>query len=64
LHGKTKSSFASKIIDNGKGFYPKTDEKLHALEIIKTRLKLNNPNDEASFTSKTEQMFRVRKIFC
>ena len=46
---QNKEQLRFKIIDNGKGFYPKTDEKLHALEIIKTRLKLNNPNDEATF---------------
>ena len=46
---QNKEQLRFKIIDNGKGFYPKTDKKLHALEIIKTRLKLNNPNDEATF---------------
>ena len=46
---QNKEQLRFKIIDNGKGFYPKTDEKLHALEIIKTRLKLNNPNDETTF---------------
>jgi tetratricopeptide (TPR) repeat protein len=47
-----KERLQFKIIDNGKGFYPKSDDKLHALDIIKTRLKLNNSNDETTFIIK------------
>ncbi|MCH7399704.1 tetratricopeptide repeat protein [Belliella sp. DSM 107340] len=47
---QNKEQIRFKIIDNGKGFFPKHDAKLHALEIIKTRLKLNNANDEATFS--------------
>lgn len=37
------------IEDNGKGYNPTSDNKLHATQIIKERLKIHNPGDAASF---------------
>ncbi|RXG32337.1 tetratricopeptide repeat-containing sensor histidine kinase [Leeuwenhoekiella marinoflava] len=37
------------IEDNGKGYTPTSDNKLHATQIIKERLKIHNPSDATSF---------------
>ena len=41
------------IIDNGVGYMPKTDNALHAIDIIKKRLRLNETGDEESFQIKS-----------
>lgn len=62
VNQENKERLQFKIIDNGKGFHPKSDEKLHALEIIKTRLKLNNVNDEATFTIQNRTDFSGTEV--
>ena len=37
------------IKDNGKGYAPQPDKKLHAIQIVKDRLRIHNPTDAASF---------------
>jgi len=41
------------IIDNGVGYSPKLDSSLHAIDVIKKRLRLNEAGDEDSFQIKS-----------